>query len=624
MTNLSEIIKNSNDTFSSTNFYKAVIDQSANLILLSDPSGVIIYVNERFQQLSKYSENELLGHHTRINKSGEQSALFYRNMWKTINDGKVFRGQFKNRAKDGSFYWLETTITPLKDKIGNIIAFLSVSENITYQNILDERYSISIEFYKRLIRHLPHTGIILTTDSDVVSLAEGEVISLLTLKTRLNIGQKSSLFFDEVGLGQLNKDIAQVFKENRLMTRTIEVLNFSFRIQLIPMPNVADTPNHVLVLLQDITEYTNLLRDSMSNQKRLEAMFSNAGAGVAILDRDGFFKQTNGTWDDLIGHKIVYNLEIRDVVHSGDYLPLMKSMVELENGVIDSYRGEIRVVNKQKEVKWIDLSMTSMFDEKLNQQLMIIIATDIDEAKKSKAALIEREQLLEEMNRTKDKFFSILSHDLRNPFNSLVGFSEYILESFDTLKPQEIKDFVTIMRDSAENTLELLENLLDWSRSQQGKIEWHPKAIDVRKMSEIAIRQVSSASEKKEITIENRIDNAISAFFDPNMISTVIRNIVSNGVKFSNRGSKIIINSVVENDKVVLSFEDFGKGIPPENMEKLFKVGQLESESGTENELGTGLGLILCKEFVEINKGKIWVQSELGKGSTFFFSIPKQ
>ncbi len=132
-------------------FFKAVIDQSANSILVTDTKGYILYANDRFLKLSKYSEKELLGSHTRINKSGEQPPDFYKNMWSQILEGKVFRGQFKNRAKDGSFYWVNTTITPLKDSMGIIKYFLSVSENITYQKILDERFASSIEFYKLLL-----------------------------------------------------------------------------------------------------------------------------------------------------------------------------------------------------------------------------------------------------------------------------------------------------------------------------------------------------------------------------------------------------------------------------------------------------------------------------------------
>jgi PAS domain S-box-containing protein len=608
----------------SESFFKAVMDQSANLIVITDTKGNIQYVNERFRQLSKYSDEELIGQHTRISKSGEQPPEFYRNMWDLILSGKVFRGQFKNRAKDGSFYWVNTTITPLKDSDGTIKYFLAVSENITYQKVLDERFVIPVEFYKLLLKHLPHTGILITTENDLVSMAEGEVLSLLTVKNRVNAGHKTSDFLQEVGLGEINRHLPLVFKNKKMTTIGIELPHISLRIQLIPMADIDETTDHVMILFHDVSQYVKLLRESQSNQKRLETLFSNAGVGVAIIDKDGFFKKTNQTWNQLakIENDDEVGKNIKEIVFNGDYLSLVQQMIDLEKGRIKSFRTEMRLQNVKSEPRWIDLSVSSMFDEKENDILFIAMAADIDDAKNAQNQLVERERLLDEMNRSKDKMFSILSHDLRNPFSSLIGFSEHIITNFDDLTPEQIRNFVSIIHNSAENTFALLENLLDWSRAQRGKIEWSPKSLSLDKVVDIAINQVSSAAEKKEIEIDNHVKKSIIAFFDPNMIGTVVRNLVSNAIKFSHRGSRISINAVLEKNRVIVSVVDTGKGIPSENIENIFKVGHIESAYGTENEPGTGLGLNLCKEFVSLNKGEIWVESQEGVGSTFYFSLP--
>ncbi len=455
-------------------------------------------------------------------------------------------------------------------------------------------------------------------------MADGEVLSLITIKNKINVGQKTSTFLNEVGLGELNNHLPLVFKNRKTTTVGIELHHISLRVQLIPFAVDDEAPGHVMILLQDISQYAKLLRESHSTQKRLETLFSNAAVGLAIIDKEGYLKKSNQTWDLLAGiiSEADYSKNIKEIVYSVDYLPLIQQMIDLGKGRIKTFRTELRFMDQSKTPRWTDLSLSAMFDEKENDTLFIAIATDINDAKNAQNQLIERERLLDEMNRSKDKMFSILSHDLRNPFSSLIGFSEHIITNFDSLESEQIRNFVSIIHNSAENSFALLENLLDWSRAQRGKIEWQPETLPLEKVVRLAIDQVSTTAEKKEIMILNNINASLVAYFDPNMIGTVIRNLVSNAIKFSHRGSKIVIEAKIENNLIVVSVVDNGKGIPSGNIDKIFSIGHLESEYGTENEPGTGLGLSLCKEFVGINKGQIWVESEEGVGSTFSFTLP--
>jgi len=234
----------------------------------------------------------------------------------------------------------------------------------------------------------------------------------------------------------------------------------------------------------------------------------------------------------------------------------------------------------------------------------------------------QRTQELKELNATKDKFFSIIAHDLKNPFNTLMGFTELLLENLSDYNEEKLKEFIGILHDTSRHSYALLENLLEWSRSQTGRLEMAPEKIRLHSIFNENIDLLSNNASKKHIQLTNSIDPDAEAFADSNMISTVIRNLISNAIKYTKKNGSITGSSKIAGDTIEISVTDNGIGIAPENIEKLFKIDVNYSTKGTAEETGTGLGLILCREFVNKNGGKIWVESEYGKGSCFQFTLP--
>jgi len=234
----------------------------------------------------------------------------------------------------------------------------------------------------------------------------------------------------------------------------------------------------------------------------------------------------------------------------------------------------------------------------------------------------QQAEKLAESNATKDKFFSIIAHDLKNPFTSILGFSNLILGNKSKFSEEDIINFVTQISDSAKNTFKLLENLLTWSRSQTGKLEYYPIVLNINSIICNSKSLIQYIAQGKNITIEFDVEKNIEVFADENMINTVIRNLLSNAVKYTHKGGKIVLKAVSQNNQLLIEISDNGVGIPPQKIEKLFKISEKVSTLGTENEAGTGLGLLLCKEFVEKNGGKIWVESTQNIGSKFFFTLP--
>jgi signal transduction histidine kinase len=237
-------------------------------------------------------------------------------------------------------------------------------------------------------------------------------------------------------------------------------------------------------------------------------------------------------------------------------------------------------------------------------------------------ALKKSESQLKELNATKDKFFNIVAHDLKNPFTSLIGSSELLFRNIDQMDNEKIKTLALILNDASKSGYAILQNLLDWSRSQTGLLKFNPENINLRNLIDEHILNLEQISYNKEIKIHSEVKDDLFIYSDKNMIKTIMRNLLSNAIKYSYRSGKVIVSAAVNDREVIISVKDNGIGIPEENIKKIFRIDAKYSVPGTENEQGTGLGLKLCKEFVEKLGGKIWVESIEHKGSEFKFSIP--
>jgi signal transduction histidine kinase len=237
-------------------------------------------------------------------------------------------------------------------------------------------------------------------------------------------------------------------------------------------------------------------------------------------------------------------------------------------------------------------------------------------------ALKESETKLRQLNLDKDIFISILSHDLRSPFNNLLGLSEILTEDIRKLNIDEIEDIAKNINKSAQNTYKLLEDILMWARTQQGKIPFEPQKLSFTDICKDILEIFNPNVVAKNITINYFAADGINVFADIDMLKAVLRNLVSNAIKFTNNGGAINISAVQTHSNILISVSDNGIGIAPDNLTKLFDISQVLKTTGTAEETGTGLGLLLCKEFVEKHGGKIWVESEVGKGSEFKFTLP--
>ena len=234
----------------------------------------------------------------------------------------------------------------------------------------------------------------------------------------------------------------------------------------------------------------------------------------------------------------------------------------------------------------------------------------------------EKEIQIKKLLSDKDTFFSIIAHDLKGPFSGIIGLSELLLEKDNDLNPKETNEFIQLIHQSSKDTYSLLENLLTWAQSQTGKIEFTPKELEIISVTDKTINLLANIAKNKNITIESEIQNNQYVFADKDMLETIFRNLISNAIKFTQPNGEVLLSMTRENQQTVFSVKDNGIGIAPEKAAELFIINHRHTTLGTIDETGTGLGLMLCKEFIEKHGGKLWVESEIGKGSNFKFSIP--
>lgn len=268
----------------------------------------------------------------------------------------------------------------------------------------------------------------------------------------------------------------------------------------------------------------------------------------------------------------------------------------------------------------------SFFNPILNDRNEIIGATglarDITERKKTESALIESERELKELNATKDKLFSIIAHDLRSPFNNIIGFSELLLEKVNDNTFTESEKFLNIINSSANNTLVLLDNLLNWAKSQTGKISFNPEKLVFSNIIMDVLKIEKPIAKAKNIALNYFTADEIEVYADENMLKIILRNLISNAIKFTKHGGEIRVFAILKKDWVEISISDNGIGMNEDKRKELFKITSNSSTIGTASEKGSGLGLLLCKDFIEKHKGEIWVESTEGKGSEFKFTVP--
>ncbi len=347
---------------------------------------------------------------------------------------------------------------------------------------------------------------------------------------------------------------------------------------------------------------------SIAASKTDNAIIMFKPSGEVEWINEGFTRLYGYTLDDLIHKK---GKTFKEISSNAKIEEIFQKAISEKNSQI--YETDI-ISNDQKQYR-IYTTLTPILNDK--NEIVRFIAIDSDITK-----LKEVEKKLQELIITKDKFFSIIAHDLKNPFNSLMGLAQLLVHGFDRMSKEKVKYFHKNLYQISKNGYELLINLLEWSRSQMGTIKFNPEVNNLYALTEETFTLYNSKATQKEINLTNHTDPELEVLADKNMLKTILRNLVQNALKFTDRGGAIEISNNNSDEYTEIIVRDTGIGIEPENIKKLFRLDEHYTTEGTEDEMGTGLGLILCKEFIEKHNGIIKVESKVGFGSQFILLFP--
>ena len=334
--------------------------------------------------------------------------------------------------------------------------------------------------------------------------------------------------------------------------------------------------------------------------------------GNIISVNENFCEVTGFSRDELLGNN-------HNILSSGEHeQKFFESMWDtITNG--ETWRGELKNRKKNGEYFWGDTAIAPILDDNGKPKQFFSLQFEITTRKNYLNELTAKGKELEDLNRLKDKLLSIVSHDFRGPLNSLRGTLTLFLKG--AISNQELNMLTEDLVGKLDNTYNLLENLLNWAKSQMKGMKVYKKEIELKSISEDCIGLLKPIADKKLVKIINKLSSPVEVFADNEMVKLILRNLISNAIKFTASGDEITLDAKLEDGYAIVSVQDNGLGISNENQNKLFRPDNI-STSGTSNETGMGLGLLLCKDFVEKNNGEIWFESELEKGTTFFFSLP--
>ena len=381
---------------------------------------------------------------------------------------------------------------------------------------------------------------------------------------------------------------------------------------------------HSVGIIRDITERKKneiKLKESEERFKELsELTFEGIiihKNGIAIDCNQSFLNIFGYTSDELIG------INLFDIIHPKDHQSVTEN-ISKEKTV------PYEITGIKKNGNEIPVEIEARNFKKNNNTFRVAAIRDITERRNNEIELKKllnladiKQEELNEINATKDRFFSIIAHDLRGPVNNLVGFSDLLERNHHVYNKDKLAHIINLMNTSAKNTYSLLENLLIWSQSQRNKISFNPQTFICKKLIKEVLDEMQHLARVKGISIVHDGNEGRHVKVDKDMFKTVFRNLISNAIKFTNEGGEIVIGcgKIIDN-QIEFFVKDNGVGIPPDNLSKIFRLDHNITTEGTNKEKGTGLGLILCKEFVERHGGKIRVESEIKKGAKFTFTFP--
>jgi len=562
------------------NLLRTIIDTLPDLIYIKDKESRFIAANRKILEVMKSPSYEYLEGKTDFDFYPKKIAqLFYDDEQQVIKTKKALISREEiGFDSEGNQRIVSTTKVPFFDADGNICGIVGVGRDITEMK----------EYEETLKQHTAD----LQEKNKLLEERQEEI-----QKQSESLGEQNMILEKERNLLRTLIDHMPDYiyikdKESRFLTvnkRLLKVMHAKSLDDIIGKTDYDSTPTKEAADLY------------FQDERRIIA----TGAPIINKEEIGF--------DENDRERVISTTKVPFYDVDGN----IAGIVGIGRDITKQKNAEKQLREQAQNLQEVNIILEER-QEKIQQQS--------EELNKQAQDLKKANVQLEYLNATKNKFFSIIAHDLKNPFQAIFGFSELLLRNYDDFDAPQKMDLLGMIKTSSESAYNLLENLLQWARTQTDRIKYNPAPSDIAELIEQNITLNQASAENKHISLISECNCPSKAFSDKNMINLVLRNLISNAIKFTNDGGIVTIQCSEDKkkpDQIEISIVDTGIGISQENIKKLFRIDEYFSTAGTAGESGTGLGLIICKEFVEKNKGEIKIQSELGVGTTFTFTLLK-
>ena len=559
----------------------------------------------------------------------EHARMAYNDEQTIIQTGQPLTKEEKLIHANSPDSWVYATKLPMRDKEGNIIGTFGISRDITKRKLAEEVMRESEEHYSTLFNKAldgicladEETGLIIDCNQAMASLVGRERVELIgksqtILHPPKNNNVTFSPEFEQHLADEEGKSLETQIITSTGIIREVEIKANHFSIH---------GRKTMQGVFRDITERKRAEESLAQEQYMMRTLMDNLPDHIYFKDRESHFIRINDSHAKSLGltnpDQAVGKTDLD--FHTPEHARMAYNDEQTIIQTGQSLTKEERLVHANSPDSWVYATKLPIRNKEGNIIGTFGISRDITDRKKVEEEIKLKNELLQTINAEKDKFFSILAHDLKGPLSAFLGTTQILTEKIQSMTLEEIKEITVSMKESATNIFGLLENLLEWSILKRGMMDFNPEKINVKQKTSASIEVLKESARKKEIKINYSIPNDLEIYADSHIFETVIRNLVSNAIKFTHVGGKVNVAADCKSDhSIEVKISDSGIGMTLELKNKLFLLNEKTSKPGTEGELSTGLGLLLVKEFIEKHGGKIWVDSEVGKGSTFSFTIP--
>lgn len=616
--------------FESEEKYRIIFENNSAAMAIIEADTTISMVNEAYCQMAGFTKEEVIGSSWMQHVPPQDiERLIEYDLRRQINPNDVpKRYEFTFYHKNGEIKHSLMSVTELNNKKKGILSFVDITRRKRSEELLRE----SEERYRSILNASPDE-ITITDMEGRILMASPAAIQIFGCKnTDEMIGLSITDFIiPEEREGALSHiDLMKQGVIKGLGEYTGLHMDGSFFTMEVNAEFIRDAngePFQLIFIVRDVSDRKRAEEEQQKAEEWLQTLsiaIEQSPVATVITDLAGNIVFVNPKFTETTGYSAEEAIGKNPrILNSGikpktEYEELWDTILSGKN-----WRGVFHNIKKNGELYWESAVISPVKNQEGVITHFLAVKEDITQRIKAEDEIKRKNEELIKIDSEKDKFFSIIAHDLRSPFNGFLGLTQIMAEELSSLTRDEIQEIAVSMQNSATNLFRLLENLLKWARMQQGLIPFKKEFVDLLPIVNDSVEMLKESAKNKKIELTVNFPDNLKVFVDVDMLQTVIRNLVSNALKFTPRGGKISISAKTSERKgVEISVTDSGIGMNWAMVDNLFKLDVKTNRNGTEDEPSTGLGLLLCKEFIEKHGGKLWVESQEGKGSVFYFTIP--